>query len=173
MKKTAQFGLNQWEMSDRIQMDDFNADNAAIEAALARVERRSAFHTILDVTTTEDLKNAAWPLNIDWTEWKSVTIEIMPAEGSQTMVLGYSDSASSAIRYLEASWNVMLGFPGGFPDAVLSLVCMNGAGALQGCAPGSKTCYRHFTHIGLFSRSGYADSILKAGSRILVRGEKL
>mgnify|MGYP000029678362 FL=1 len=173
MKKTAQFGLNQWEMSDRIQMDDFNADNAAIEAALARVERRSAFHTILDVTTTEDLKNAAWPLNIDWTEWKSVTIEIMPAEGSQTMVLGYSDSASSAIRYLEPSWNVMLGFPGGFPDAVLSLVCMNGAGALQGCAPGSKTCYRHFTHIGLFSRSGYADSILKAGSRILVRGEKL
>ena len=160
-------------MSDRIQMDDFNADNAAIEAALARVERRSAFHTILDVTTTEDLKNAAWPLNIDWTEWKSVTIEIMPAEGSQTMVLGYSDSTSSAIRYLEPSWNVMLGFPGGFPDAVLSLVCMNGAGALQGCAPGSKTCYRHFTHIGLFSRSGYADSILKAGSRILVRGEKL
>ena len=173
MKKTAQFGLNQWEMSDRIQMDDFNADNAAIEAALARVERRSAFHTILDVTTTEDLKNAAWPLNIDWTEWKSVTIEIMPAEGSQTMVLGYSDSTSSAIRYLEPSWNVMLGFPGGFPDAVLSLVCMKGAGALQGCAPGSKTCYRHFTHIGLFSRSGYADSILKAGSRILVRGEKL
>ena len=173
MKKTAQFGLNQWEMSDRIQMDDFNADNAAIEAALARVERRSAFHTILDVTTTEDLKNAAWPLNIDWTEWKSVTIEIMPAEGSKTMVLGYSDSTSSAIRYLEPSWNVMLGFPGGFPDAVLSLVCMNGAGALQGCAPGSKTCYRHFTHIGLFSRSGYADSILKAGSRILVRGEKL
>ena len=173
MKKTAQFGLNQWEMSDRIQMDDFNADNAAIEAALARVERRSAFHTILDVTTTEDLKNAAWPLNLDWSDWKRVTIEIMPAEGSQTMVLGYSDSASSAIRYLEPSWNVMLGFPGGFPDAVLSLVCMNGAGALQGCAPGSKTSYRHFTHIGLFSRSGYADSILKAGSRILVRGEKL
>lgn len=173
MKKTAQFGLNQWEMSDRIQMDDFNADNQKLDAALARVERRSAFHTILDVTTTEDLKNAAWPLNIDWTEWKSVTIEIMPAEGSQTMVLGYSDSTSSAIRYLEPSWNVMLGFPGGFPDAVLSLVCMNGAGALQGCAPGSKTCYRHFTHIGLFSRSGYADSILKAGSRILVRGEKL
>lgn len=173
MKKTAQFGLNQWEMSDRIQMQDFNRDNAAIEAALARVERRSAFHTILDVTTTEDLKNAAWPLNIDWTEWKSVTIEIMPAEGSQTMVLGYSDSASSAIRYLEPSWNVMLGFPGGFPDAVLTLICLNGAGSLASCAPGSKTCYRHFTHIGLFSRSGYADSILKAGSRILVRGEKL
>ena len=43
MKKTAQFGLNQWEMSDRIQMDDFNADNAAIEAALAA--RNCQFYT--------------------------------------------------------------------------------------------------------------------------------
>ena len=173
MKKTTNYQLNQWAKTDRIMMDDFNADNAIIDAALARVERRSAFHTILDVTTTEDLKNAAWPLNIDWTEWKSVTIEIMPAEGSQTMVLGYSDSTSSAIRFLEPSWNVMMGFPGGFPDAVLSLICLNGAGSLASCAPSSMVRYRHFTHIGLFSRSGYADSILKAGSRILARGEKL
>ena len=43
MKKTAQFGLNQWEMSDRIQMQDFNADNAAIEAALAA--RNCRFYT--------------------------------------------------------------------------------------------------------------------------------
>lgn len=43
MKKTAQFGLNQWEMSDRIQMDDFNRDNAAIEAALAA--RNCRFYT--------------------------------------------------------------------------------------------------------------------------------
>lgn len=173
MKKTAQFGLNQWEMSDRIQMDDFNADNAKIEAALARVERRSAFHTILDVTTTEDLKNAAWPLNIDWTEWKSVTIEIMPAEGSQTIDFGYTDSPSSRVRYLEPAWNVMLGFPGGFPDAVFSLVCLNGAASLAGCAPSAMVRYRNFTHIGIFARSGYSDAVLKAGSRILVRGEKL
>ena len=32
MKKTAQFGLNQWEMSDRIQMDDFNRDKAIVDA---------------------------------------------------------------------------------------------------------------------------------------------
>lgn len=43
MKKTAQFGLNQWEMSDRILMDDFNRDNAAIEAALAK--RNCQFYT--------------------------------------------------------------------------------------------------------------------------------
>lgn len=43
MKKTAQFGLNQWEMSDRIQMQDFNRDNAAIEGALAK--RNCQFYT--------------------------------------------------------------------------------------------------------------------------------
>ena len=43
MKKTAQFGLNQWEMSDRILMDDFNSDNAKIDAALAA--RNCRFYT--------------------------------------------------------------------------------------------------------------------------------
>ena len=171
MKKTTNYQLNQWAKTDRIMMDDFNADNQKLDAALARVERRSAFHTILDVTTTEDLKDAAWPLNIDWTEWKSVTIEIMPAEGSQTIDFGYTDSRSSIIKYLEPTWNVMLGFPGGFPDAMLSMVCLTGT--LSGCAAGSKIRYRHFTHIGIFSRTGYSDGVLKAGSRILVRGEKL
>ena len=35
MKKTAQFGLNQREQTDRIMMEDFNRDNAKVEAALA------------------------------------------------------------------------------------------------------------------------------------------
>ena len=142
-------------------------------AAADKAQTLAGFPTILDVTTSEDITNKAWPLNIDWTEWKSVTIEIMPAEGSQTMSLGYSDSTSSTIRYLEPSWNVMMGFPGGFPEAVLSLICLNGAGALAGCAPSSTVRYSSFTHIGVYARGGYPNSVLKAGSRILVRGEKL
>lgn len=35
MKQTAQFGLNQWERTDRVLMDDFNNDNQKIDAALA------------------------------------------------------------------------------------------------------------------------------------------
>ena len=35
MKQTEQYGLNQWELTDRILMSDFNADNAKIAAALA------------------------------------------------------------------------------------------------------------------------------------------
>ena len=34
MKKTETYGLCQWEASDRIRMEDFNADNAKLEEAL-------------------------------------------------------------------------------------------------------------------------------------------
>ena len=36
MKQTAQFGLNQWECTDRVLMEDFNNDNQKIDAALAK-----------------------------------------------------------------------------------------------------------------------------------------
>ena len=35
MTKTTNYQLNQWAKSDRIMMDDFNADNQKIDAALA------------------------------------------------------------------------------------------------------------------------------------------
>lgn len=59
MKKTAQFGLNQWEMSDRIQMDDFNADNAAIEAALGT--RNCRFYTASYTGNGEATKTWTFP----------------------------------------------------------------------------------------------------------------
>lgn len=34
MEQTSKYGLNQWEEQDRILREDFNADNAKIEAAL-------------------------------------------------------------------------------------------------------------------------------------------
>ena len=59
MKKTAQFGLNQWEMSDRILMDDFNRDNAAIEAALAK--RNCQFYTASYTGDGESTKSWTFP----------------------------------------------------------------------------------------------------------------
>ena len=35
MNKTENYQLSQWELADRIQMEDFNGDNAKIDAALA------------------------------------------------------------------------------------------------------------------------------------------
>lgn len=34
MKQTEHYGLNQWELADRIQMEDFNGDNEKVDAAL-------------------------------------------------------------------------------------------------------------------------------------------
>lgn len=59
MKKTAQFGLNQWEMSDRIQMQDFNRDNAAIEATLAK--RNCQFYTASYTGDGEATKSLTFP----------------------------------------------------------------------------------------------------------------
>ncbi|MCF2662958.1 hypothetical protein JQM66_00085 [Oscillibacter valericigenes] len=35
MEQTANYGLNQWDAGDRIMMEDFNADNAKVDQALA------------------------------------------------------------------------------------------------------------------------------------------
>ena len=34
MKQTEHYGLNQWELADRIRMEDFNGDNEKVDAAL-------------------------------------------------------------------------------------------------------------------------------------------
>lgn len=43
MQKTEHYQLNQWDKTDRIQMEDFNADNAKIEVALNEVKELSLF----------------------------------------------------------------------------------------------------------------------------------
>ena len=42
MQKTENYQLNQWDKTDRIQMEDFNADNAKIDAALSVVAKQAA-----------------------------------------------------------------------------------------------------------------------------------
>lgn len=40
--QTANYSLSQWVKSDQVQMEDFNADNAKVDAALKAAEQRSA-----------------------------------------------------------------------------------------------------------------------------------
>lgn len=48
MNKTANFQLTQWEKTDRIMMEDFNRDNAAIDAALkSNADKAAALQTAL------------------------------------------------------------------------------------------------------------------------------
>ena len=49
MKQTDNYKLNQWDLSDRILMDDFNADNAKLEDALSM---KLGLVEIMDKTVT-------------------------------------------------------------------------------------------------------------------------
>ena len=52
MRETSNYKLNQWEKTDQIQMEDFNGDNAKIEAALAKLqEEKASLDTLLLVAT--------------------------------------------------------------------------------------------------------------------------
>ena len=40
--QTANYGLNQWEATDKVMREDFNADNRKIEEALAKLQKEKA-----------------------------------------------------------------------------------------------------------------------------------
>ena len=75
MNKTANFQLNQWEKTDRILMDDFNADNAKIDAAMLGKK------LLLDYTTEEEALTVEVPLTgVDWGSCAVAVIKIIPSE---------------------------------------------------------------------------------------------
>ena len=62
MTHTTNFNLSQWAKSDRIQMADFNADNAKIDAALAALStRRCQLYTTTYVGTGSGPRSFTFP----------------------------------------------------------------------------------------------------------------
>lgn len=102
MNQTANYQLSQWEMEDRLLMQDFNGDNAKVDAALKaqadaltqeRKERQDgdkqltqSLNTLRQESTTHLLKTFSlsskvheWNLpiaDISWEEWKTVYIQL-------------------------------------------------------------------------------------------------
>nr|WP_326186108.1 hypothetical protein [uncultured Oscillibacter sp.] len=105
MKQTETYRLNQWEASDRILREDFNGDNARIEAALAGKLGRAELvrEVVLDgyaFGVTMDLRD------IDWSQWSIVLLEMVPVMTSSsvtTMSFGISGiTATSRSAYAPA-----------------------------------------------------------------------
>ena len=82
MQKTSNFSLNQWEATDPIRREDFNADNAAIDAAIKAVEQSVG---------------AAWSANN--APWEMGTIDISYAEDGE--VIKTFDFEPSAVFLFE------------------------------------------------------------------------
>lgn len=112
MQKTVNYQLNQWVKSDRIQMEDFNSDNAKIDAALksnadavaAETAAREAASSLVKLmTATLDANTATWQIDvsgIDLTQYAKLLIyPYLETENDQPIRLrvnglttGYSNS---------------------------------------------------------------------------------
>ena len=84
MKKTTNYQLNQWAKTDRILMDDFNADNAKLDAAL--LSKLGHLQKIKEIDSPSTLSRTN-PItvdltDIDWDKWYLVAV-VLPCDGSK------------------------------------------------------------------------------------------
>lgn len=99
MKKTQTYQLNQWDGDDRILREDFNADNAKIDAALnaeeqarkrdrtelnAAVAQAARFVKLKDITLSANTQYIEVDISdIAWGNWQNVHLDINLHNGSQ------------------------------------------------------------------------------------------
>ena len=110
MTKTTNYQLNQWAKSDRVMMDDFNADNAKIDAALkanadAIAETAAAFPLVKIKEVMLGADTAQWDIDVsDINFYQYTRIFLLPKlTGSSTDTMlrfdqitsGYSVQGSS------------------------------------------------------------------------------
>lgn len=105
MEKTQNYQLSQWSMEDRIQMEDFNADNAIIETALTGLERRKLeLVKVFDVTETLSEKSF-WPIDVSQMHPENCTALFfffnMPNSTSYGLALG--NGTGTHIGYIYGS----------------------------------------------------------------------
>jgi len=90
MTKTTNYQLNQWAKSDRIMMDDFNADNAKIDAALKA--NADAMPRIIHGSYTGDGVSSR-TINLTFTPmavWVSRSAGLYPSDGGAFFTQDYS-----------------------------------------------------------------------------------
>lgn len=77
---TPHFGLSQWEGSDPIRREDFNADHAAIDAALHAQEQAMTLVKLFETTVTEDITGITIDLSgVDLSRYMKLTLQgILP-----------------------------------------------------------------------------------------------
>ena len=121
--QTKNYGLNQWERTDKVLMEDFNADNAKIDAALASLESGkaeaaslAALQTVVagkgncQIVTGQYIGNgqygAQYPNSLSFSKQPVLVL----VSAFDTLMLPYGSShgfvvQNGASRMIEASWN--------------------------------------------------------------------
>ena len=79
MKRTQHYQLSQWEKSDKVLMEDFNADNAKIDAAIrAEADTRAAAVRAVNEALGEKIKMAAGTYTGDGQESRFISLGFTP-----------------------------------------------------------------------------------------------
>ena len=166
--RTAKFGLCLWEAEDKVLRANFNEDNEKIDEVLGEMND-CRLHLIREFVTTE----AQNPLRIDlsdfdWSEWKTVHLDVIPGAGSSENMLFAYFGINSNVGTISPTWNHMTLCPYGQKDMPLS-----------GIYFGKSSCLFHlynipfsmFKWVDLISRSG--SDTMAAGTKVIIRGEKV
>lgn len=134
MAETGNYQLNQWEKTDRIQMEDFNADNAKIEAALAaeKQARENADAAQLSTLRSENL----W-VKIGETELSgAANLLSVPVENSllyERLIVQFSTSGPKVL-YLSINDGISATF---FNNSYTSVSCTGQAELVRGYPSGA------------------------------------
>ena len=75
MNKTPNYQLNQWDKNDRIQMEDFNADNTKLDSALKALSETSRYVLLQNIITSKELAQVDVDLTgIDWSTYPQIML---------------------------------------------------------------------------------------------------
>lgn len=96
MQKTENYQLNQWDKTDRIQMEDFNADNAKIDAAIKEAKDAAAVAAAL-ATSTSKLHFGTYTGN--GAESRTISLGFTPKAVYTCHQGGYTMYVSGALMY--------------------------------------------------------------------------
>ena len=137
MAETGNYQLNQWEKTDRIQMEDFNADNAKTDQALAALQTEKANQADLpwvkigEATLTESAQQVS--VNVPDVEQYISLFLVFDAVGSTSMGLLWSGMSgyTTFVNNGQSQTTRCCGF--------ILAVPMPKGGALAQCSHGSVT----------------------------------
>lgn len=117
MEKTPVYDLSQWAKTDRLLMEDFNADNAAIETALSK---KLELVELLDVTET--LTQAVkWEVPVgDLQLWNCAAVFLDLTAATRSLDLYINSLSSYLLSHLSDYRTVLMGFPLKNPDSLVS-----------------------------------------------------
>lgn len=115
MTKTEYYSLNQWTLSDRVRMEDFNHDNAQIDAALHALAGKNMITKLKTFTVSTRITGTTIftmdVSDINWSAWQYVYVDLALL-GSGYMLLypnGNANGASSSGYVTSSTYKSLAG----------------------------------------------------------------